>query len=181
MIRLWGIKMKTQRVVVEEHNPSWIKAFLSIQEYLYQGIPKKFKIEHVGSTSVKGLSAKPIIDIDIVYEVDSDKELLIKKLARLGYVHEGDLGIVGREAFNYDGLPFMKHHLYVIKSDSKAYQDHRYFKEYLLDHEKERRQYGHLKMSLAKKHPYDIDSYCEGKSPLIEELLEKASAWIMEK
>ena len=59
-------------------------------------------IEHVGSTAVEGLSAKPIIDIDVVIE-DYDKlDAVIDALGKIGYRHEGDLGILGREAFMYD-------------------------------------------------------------------------------
>ncbi len=180
MIHLWDIDVKIKHVVVKEYDSAWKSAFLEIQAYLYQEVPSKFLIEHVGSTSIEGLSAKPIIDIDIVYEDDSDKEFLIHKLSKLGYIHEGDLGIVEREAFTYDDLPFMKHHLYVIKGDSIAYQDHIYLKKYLSVHEKEKKQYGDLKLLLAKRFPNDIDRYYEGKSPFIQDILKKASLWMME-
>lgn len=180
MIRLWGTNMRTKHVIVEDYDPAWKSAFLKIQKYLYQEVPKKFMIEHVGSTSIEGLSAKPIIDIDIVYDDDADKRLLIEKLAKLGYVHEGNLGIVDRDAFKYDDLPLMKHHLYVIKGNSIAYQDHSYLKNYLRVHEEERKQYGDLKIALAKRYPFDIDGYYEGKSPFIQALLKKASIWMME-
>lgn len=169
--------MNTKHVIVKKYDPKWKDAFFDIQTYLYQEVPKKFKIEHVGSTSVVGLSAKPVIDIDIPYNDDQEKALLIDKLAKLGYVHEGNLGVPDREAFEYNDIPYMKHHLYVIKKESVSYRDHVLLRDYLSVHELERNTYGDLKMSLAEQYPFNIDAYCEGKAPYIEEILEKAVKW----
>ncbi|MGB4439996.1 MAG: GrpB family protein [Sedimentibacter sp.] len=67
-------------------------------------------IEHVGSTSVEGLSAKPIIDIDIVIKDYSAFELVKEKLALIGYVHDGNLGIKDREAFKYVSKEHLQQH-----------------------------------------------------------------------
>lgn len=64
-------------------------------------------IEHVGSTSVQGVSAKPIIDIDVVIKDHTFMETVLSALEKIGYQHEGDLGIVGVEVFKYDGKPDM--------------------------------------------------------------------------
>ena len=77
-------------------------------------------IEHVGSTSVHGLSAKPIIDIDVVIKDYSMLDAVISALERIDYHHEGNLGIAGREAFKYEGKTHLrKHHLYVCPRDSE--------------------------------------------------------------
>ena len=85
--------MRTRDVVVEKWNPKWKEEFEKIVESLGKEIIQNvIKIEHVGSTSVEGMSAKPIIDLDIV--IENDKFLILKKLLEYkGYVHEGDLGI----------------------------------------------------------------------------------------
>ena len=95
--------MKTKNVVVEKWNPKWKDEFERIAESLGEDvIYNSIKIEHVGSTSVEGLSAKPIIDLDIV--IENDKFEIIKRLLKdKGYEHEGNLGIEGREAFSYSG------------------------------------------------------------------------------
>ena len=64
----------------------------------------------MGSTSVQGLSAKPIIDIDLVIAIDTDLSEVIQELAVIGYVHEGNLGIEGREAFDYSGKEHLQDH-----------------------------------------------------------------------
>ena len=93
--------MRTKRGVVEKWNPQWKYEYEKIVASLCKDIIyNSIKIEHVGSTSVEGLSAKPVIDLDIV--IENDKFEIIKRLLNdKGYKHEGDLGIEGREAFSY--------------------------------------------------------------------------------
>ena len=117
--------MRTQNVVVEKWNQKWKEEFEKIVESLGKEIIQNvIKIEHVGSTSVKGMSAKPIIDLDIV--IENDKFLILKKLLEdKGYVHEGDLGIKDREAFSYiNKNELMTHHLYVCPKDSEELFKH---------------------------------------------------------
>jgi GrpB-like predicted nucleotidyltransferase (UPF0157 family) len=129
-------------------------------------------IEHVGSTSVINLAAKPIIDIDIV--INNNFEQVKMLLEGLDYIHEGDLGIKGREAFKYKHKAhLMKHHLYVCNHDSLELKRHLMFKDYLNKHPEDAKAYGDLKLSLALKYPYDIEKYIEFKSPFIEEIYQK--------
>ena len=95
--------MVTKHVVVLPYEKQWQQEFQIIKNELSNVLGKlAVSIEHVGSTAVEGLSAKPIIDIDVVIE-DYDKlDAVIDALGKIGYRHEGDLGILGREAFTYD-------------------------------------------------------------------------------
>lgn len=98
--------MRTNHVIVEEYNPEWKNAFELIKNELLTVLNGKIdSIEHVGSTSVEGLAAKPIIDIDIV--IDNNFEEVKKALESIGYIYEGDLGIRGREAFAYKNKPHL--------------------------------------------------------------------------
>lgn len=166
--------MKTKHVVVLPYQDAWKDAFLTIQSELKQclcGID--VQIEHVGSTSVVGLAAKPVIDIDVIIE-RNDFECVKQKLSLIGYHHEGDLGITDREAFKYDHKDYlMKHHLYVCPKDSTEYQHHLSFRNWLNTHPKDRDAYGKLKLHLAQKYPFDIEKYMLNKAPLIEEIYEK--------
>ena len=93
--------MARKHVVVESYNPEWKTDFLKIKEELDIVLKNLvLSIEHVGSTSVEGLSAKPIIDIDVVIEDRSLLGKVIIALNTIGYTHEGNQGIKGREAFN---------------------------------------------------------------------------------
>ena len=92
--------MRVENVVVANYSEDWAKEFEKSNRYLKKISADIIRIEHVGSTSVEGLCAKPIIDIDIVIEDYSKFEAVKSGLASLGYEYEGDLGITEREAFS---------------------------------------------------------------------------------
>lgn len=127
------------------------------------------KIEHVGSTSVEGLSAKPVIDIDVVIKDTTVLPDVISALQTIGYFHEGDLGIPGREAFKYEGKEHLrKHHLYVCSQDSEELKRHITFRDYLRSNPDAVEEYSKIKEEAANFYPWDIDKYIEHKSPVIE-------------
>lgn len=165
--------MRTKQVRVEDYNYEWKNEFELIKnELLTILLGKITSIEHVGSTSVEGLAAKPIIDIDIV--IDDNFEEVKELLESIGYIYEGDLGISGREAFAYQNKShLMLHHLYVCNKESKELYRHITFRDYLRQHKEERDRYSSIKKEMAMKYPEDIDSYIEGKQPVILEIYEK--------
>ena len=92
--------MKTAKVFVAPYDPQWQTNFEAIRRELASTLGDlALRIEHVGSTSVKGLAAKPIIDIDVVISDHTPLESVIAALSTIGYQYEGDLGIPHREAF----------------------------------------------------------------------------------
>ncbi len=123
-------------------------------------------IEHVGSTSVPGLAAKPIIDIDAVIPSPTEMPAAIDRLAALGYVHSGNLGIAGREAFESPAaLP--AHHLYVCLKGGSALRNHLAVRDYLRRNPAAAAAYGRLKIQLAEQFPYDIESYLAAKTDFL--------------
>lgn len=167
--------MKTQKVTVLSYQTSWRTDFEKIAEELRSELGDQIiGIEHVGSTSVTGLSAKPIIDIDIVIQSEDDFEGVKATLAVLGYQHEGDLGISGREAFRYTDKPYLqKHHLYVCSQDSKELHRHLAFRDYLRTHPEAVDEYSYVKEQGAARYPNDIEKYMTYKSTIIEELYQR--------
>lgn len=166
--------MRTKNVVVEKWNPKWKDEFERIVDSLGEDvIYNSVKIEHVGSTSVEGLYAKPIIDLDIV--IENDKFEIIKRLLNdKGYEHEGDLGIEGREAFSYSGKEeLMTHHLYVCPKDSKELFKHITFRDFLKNNSALASEYSKVKERAAVLYPDDIDKYMEFKSEIIEKIYKK--------
>lgn len=166
--------MRTKRVVVEKWNPQWKYEYEKIVASLGKDIIyNSIKIEHVGSTSVEGLSAKPVIDLDIV--IEKDKFAIIKELLnKKGYEHEGDLGIEGREAFSYSGKEeLMTHHLYVCPKDSKELFKHITFRDFLKNNSALASEYSKVKERAAVLYPDDIDKYMEFKSEIIEKIYKK--------
>lgn len=164
--------MRTKEVVVLSYQESWKNDFEQISKELQKAAGKLvLRIEHVGSTSVQGLSAKPIIDIDLVISDDTDLTEVIDSLAKIGYVHEGNLGIEGREAFAYSGKEHLRlHHLYVCPESSCELKHHLAFRDYLRCHPEAVQAYGEVKVKAAQLFPKDIDSYIAYKSTIIEQI-----------
>ena len=164
--------MVTKHVVVRPYDEQWKQDFLRIQAELTNALGQlAIGIEHVGSTSVQGLSAKPIIDIDVVIQDYTVLEAVVSALGEIGYQHEGNLGIVGREAFKYDGKEHLKkHHLYVCPEDSPELRRHIAFRDFLRAHPEAVREYSRIKEEGAKQYPNDIERYIEHKSPFIEKI-----------
>lgn len=164
--------MNTKYVVVEPYNPQWVQDFEKIKQEVCLAVGDLIvAVEHVGSTSVIGLSAKPIIDIDIVIADISLLQPIIQRLAFIGYIHEGDLGITGREAFKYVNKPHLKeHHLYVCAQNSQELHRHLTFRNYLRTHPEAVAQYSKAKENAANLYPNDIRKYMEYKSTCIEHL-----------
>ena len=164
--------MRSRRVIVEPYNEAWKSDFEAIKCELEATIGDMIiGIEHVGSTSVAGMSAKPCIDIDVVIEDYSAFDEIVKGLAAVGYIHEGDLGIKDREAFRYSDKPHLRqHHLYVCPKNSEELRRHITFRDFLAAHPESAREYSLVKERAAELFPNNIDKYIEYKSQCIEEL-----------
>ncbi len=163
-----------QPVYVVSYDPSWPDEFEKIRSSLGDEIIQlAIAIEHVGSTSVPGLAAKPIIDMDVVIPIGrfyKVKDLLEKQ----GYQHEGDKGILGREAFRYEDKPhLMQHHLYVVEQGNNELHRHIVFRNWLRTHCEYRDAYAAVKLKMAQIHRNDRDAYMQGKAAIIEEIYKK--------
>jgi GrpB-like predicted nucleotidyltransferase (UPF0157 family) len=132
------------------------------------------EIVHVGSTSVPGLAAKPVIDLNIVLRSEGDLPTVVERLARLGYAHEGDLGIVGREAFATPPGYSAHHHLYVCAPDWGGHGDQIAFRDYLRAHPSAARAYARLKRSLAARHRNNRGAYVNAKAGFVAAVLKRA-------
>ena len=164
--------MRTQKVVVLPYDPSWKGAFEAIKQELEAALTGLILgIEHVGSTAVEGLSAKPCIDIDVIIEDYTVFDQVVQKLAAIGYIHEGDLGIRHREAFRYREKPhLLRHHLYVCPRYSQELRRHIAFRDFLRSNPEAVRKYSQVKEQGARLYPEDIDGYMAHKAPCIAEL-----------
>jgi len=160
-------------IEVCEYDPAWPESFLAEKKVLVVAFGERAKdIQHVGSTAVPGLGAKPIIDILVAVEdLDRGKDQLAM-LARLGYVHvphDED----ARRLFFYRGMP-RQFHVHVVKFRSWTYWKHIIFRDYLLEHPTTLDEYQCLKIVLANRFREDRDSYVEGKADFIEMVMERA-------
>lgn len=164
--------MRTRKVVVLPYDVAWQSAFEKIKVEIEEAIGNLvIGIEHVGSTSVAGMSAKPYIDIDVIIKDYSVFAAVVDGFKAIGYIHEADLGIKDREAFKYTDKPYlMTHHLYVCPQYSEELHRHITFRDFLRSNPEAVKKYSLIKEKAAKLFPNDIDGYIEYKSPCIEEL-----------
>ncbi len=163
------------KIEVVDYDPRWPEAFRAYASTLRSALGDLvMSVEHVGSTSVTGLAAKPIIDIDVVISSRLLLKDVIGTLAGLRYVHEGNLGLPGREAFGWpEGR---RHHLYVCSVDTPNLHNHLVFRDYLRRHPEAVAAYSDLKRRLARQHQDDRDAYSEAKTVFIESVLARAES-----
>ena len=175
--------MSEGKIELVEYNPAWAEHFQRLKNIYVDSLGDLLlEVEHVGSTAVPGICAKPHLDIDLVIESYSSFQEVNEALADLGYEHQGDFGVQGREAFRrkdemvpWDGSNSRKysHNLYVCPKDSRELKRHLAFRDHLLGTEECRKRYAELKRRLAKKHRDDREAYTEGKTKFIERVLEE--------
>lgn len=169
------------KLAISPYDPNWAERFDEIRAALLAAIGEVTnRIEHVGSTSVPGLSAKPILDIDIVVESPGHIDRVIELLGAIGYEHQGDLGAPGREAFKFRQGDEWKeaacrswhpHHLYACAADSQELKRVTAFRNHLRANSAVAAEYANLKQKLAERHPWDRTRYTDLKHPFVSRVL----------
>lgn len=170
------MKMK---IVVVDYDPKWKRKY----ETEAAKIKKMLKdilvsIDHIGSTSVEGLAAKPIIDIlPVVTEIEK-VDAYNAKFEELGYECMGEFGIPGRRYFRKGGEEHRTYQIHVFGQKSvHDIERHLAVRDYLRTHKEASDAYGELKKKLALQFPNDIDGYCDGKDEFVKNLERKALEW----
>ncbi|HWT04209.1 MAG TPA: GrpB family protein [Xanthomonadales bacterium] len=164
-------EQRAEPVVVVPYDPAWPATFALLRDRIAPVLGElAVGIEHVGSTAVPGLDAKPIIDVDVVIRHADDLPAVAARLQTLGYTQLGDLGIIGREAFRATAdLP--RHHLYVCAAGDATLQAHLSLRDALRADDDLACHYASLKRDLAERHRDDRDAYSEGKSAFVASVL----------
>jgi GrpB-like predicted nucleotidyltransferase (UPF0157 family) len=176
--------MVQQRAVqIVDYDSQWPLAFRELSDVIAEALGElALAIEHVGSTSVPGLAAKPIIDLDVVISSRDVLSEVIDSLRQLGYTHQGPGAVCGREQFAREGCDVPRtdtgrvwpdHHLYVCAQNNPELIRHIAFRDYLRSHPDEARAYDTLKRQLAKRFRHDRDAYGVSKTEFIEGILER--------
>ena len=162
-------------VEVVLYRPEWAEMFETLKQAVSEALDGiDFRIEHVGSTAVPGLAAKPVIDIDVILTRWEEFEEVAARLESPGFQRRGDLGIPWREAFTRSPRFAFAHNLYVCRDGMPAVENHLKLRDYLRTHRYDAERYSARKFELAALHPGDIDAYCRGKTELIAEFLAAA-------
>lgn len=161
-------------IEIVDYDPSWPAVFATLRDRVGGALPGLARrIEHVGSTAVPGLAARPIVDLTVVVDTLDHLPSVIGALDPLGYRYEGDLGVTGRESFAApDGSP--PHHLCVSAADNACFLTVLAFRDYLRTHPDTARAYAELKRFLAERFGDDRVGYSAAKSAFITRIVASA-------
>jgi len=166
-----GLEPKIVRVV--PYQDGWPRLFeeekIRLQTVLGEYV---LDIQHVGSTSIPGLPAKPILDIAIAVDNFESAKVCIQPIEGLGYVYRGENGIPRRHYLR-KGDP-RTHHIHMNEVGSVDWVNQILFRDYLIKHPETMQAYAELKIALAQRFPTDRDSYLAEKAPFIEHILRLA-------
>lgn len=167
-----GLESGIVRVVAYE--PVWPELFAAEAQRLHGvlGSALPLEIEHMGSTAVPGLAAKPVLDMMAGYPAGARVEPYIEALVRAGYVHRGEREIPGREFFRR-GNP-RAYHVHMVLRDGSFWRDHLAFRDALRAQPSIRDAYAALKLDLARRHPRDREAYGDGKTAFIRAVVAEA-------
>lgn len=153
------------------YDPSWQDRFEKVAAALSGALADgpAASVEHVGSTSVPGLAAKPILDIDVIVAPE-DVPAAVAALVRIGYRHRGDLGVAGREAFFApDEDP--RRHVYVCAAGTLNVRNHLAVRDVLRRRDDLSDEYAAVKLALAAEPDMGIDTYIARKSDVLQKIL----------
>lgn len=158
-------------IQVVDWSPEWAARFDEVAAVLRDALAHvaSARVEHVGSTSVPGLAAKPVLDVDVIVD-RADVRAAIAALECVGYEHRGDLGVTGREAFLAPGPP--RRNVYVCTAGTANVRNHLAVRHVLRSREDLRDAYADAKRALADDPGMDIDTYIAGKSAVLQRVLE---------
>jgi len=173
--------MNIRTIEVYPYQKDWPQAFAKEKAAILNILPKNLmaKIHHIGSTSVPGLSAKPIIDL--LMEVDSLEELdqSANKLEQLGYLVKGEFGIPGRRYFQKGEIE-RSHQLHAFVHNSYGAKRHLAFRDYLRQFSEHRQAYEAIKLEGARLYRLDPAAYVAHKNDFIQLHEQKALSWAQE-
>jgi len=160
----------TEPVIVVEYDPSWPDRFEQERQAL-ERLAGAVPIEHIGSTAVPGLAAKPIIDIMLGLEQLADAEAMKPKLEAIGYRYmpEYEVQMPYRRFYIKEKAGRRVVHLHVVEISHEFWPRHITFRDHLRTHPESAAQYAALKRSLAEQYRHDRDAYTEAKTDFIRE------------
>ncbi|EOC1316130.1 GrpB family protein [Cronobacter turicensis] len=168
--------MAGRQITLEPYNPAWPAQFAEEEKRVSEALGDvALAVHHIGSTSVPGLAAKPVIDM--LVEVSSLKALdaLNSAMQALGYTPRGEYGIPGRRYF-IKGETVRTHHLHAFIAASEQVTRHLAFRDYLRRHDDAVREYSQIKFAAARDSGFQSDLYSQLKNDFIARVEQQALA-----
>lgn len=169
------IGLQRKKVKLFSYNTKWKELYEKEEKLIRSVIGKYIKdIQHVGSTSISGAKAKPIIDIAIGIESLRIGKKCIKPMEKLGYEYTYDPKIGGQHFFAKGKEKNRTHYIHMIKLNGRYWKNCILFRDYLRNHKEIIKKYNDLKEKLAKIYKDDRDTYTVKKDSFIQNILKKA-------
>lgn len=164
-------------VYLVEYDNTWPAQFENEKALILGLLPdRRVEIEHIGSTAIRPIASKPIIDIMVLIDSIQDAQLYIKLLAQLEYHYHpyGEDIFPERRWFCKPNPTDRTHHLHLVERETPFHIDHLLFRDFLQSHSEDAARYESLKQALAAQFPLDREGYTDGKSDFVKSILEKA-------
>jgi GrpB-like predicted nucleotidyltransferase (UPF0157 family) len=168
-----------RKVEVVPHNPNWNRAFQDESTQVIVALGDNvIAIDHIGSTAIPTIYAKPIIDILVSVADIAKVDDRNTPMQALGYEVMGEYGIAGRRYFRKDNESGIRtHHVHAFTIGSAQINRHLAFRDYMRFHSDDAQRYSDLKQQLAKQCPDNIEGYIDGKDEFIKAIDQKAAVW----
>lgn len=161
------------KVVVVPYSPLWPRMYEQESILILQALGKNcLSIHHIGSTSVPGLSAKPILDILPIVKNIQEVDQATRAMESLGYESKGEYGIAFRRYFQ-KGDYLRTHHVHVFEEGDPEIDRYLKFRDWMRSHEEDALAYANLKIELATRFPQDMLQYCNGKDAFVASIDKK--------
>jgi GrpB-like predicted nucleotidyltransferase (UPF0157 family) len=163
-------------VLLVPHHPEWTQRFREERERLARALDATgCEIEHIGSTAVPGMLAKPILDIAVGHPHGADPFPLIRAIEDLGYAYRGDAGDDGGHVLVLESEPLVRvHHLHLVEHGARQWRAYLDLRDLLRRNPDARAAYAERKRILREAHPRDRVRYTDGKDGIVRELLRRA-------
>ena len=155
------------------HNNEWEAEAERTIRILWKIIPEARDIQHVGSTAIKSISAKPIVDIAVALDDVQSVTSHIDELAKCGIVYRGS-DVPDQILFIIGEGNIRTHHIHIVKWYGEAWENYIMFRDYMNSHPDRAAEYEKLKKHLASSFPDDRRTYTEGKAGFIEKIISEA-------
>ncbi len=167
--------LKRGIVELEEYNPKWADDYKKEEKLLKEVLGDEIiEIHHIGSTSIPGLKAKPVIDILIVIKSLNDIDKIEEILKNYDYENRGQQGVSDRYFFAKGSEDARTHYIHFVEPNSNTYYNQVYFKKYLIEHPEYIKKYCDLKQELASKYANERPKYTQGKNEFITNVIKLA-------
>ncbi|WP_319005523.1 GrpB family protein [Metabacillus litoralis] len=169
---------RAMNIIVKDYDKNWIELYKKEAKKIREiFIGELVEMNHIGSTAVPGLKAKPIIDIMPVVKNIEKVDIFNEKMIEIDYEPLGELGITGRRYFRKGGEN-RTHQIHFFQYDNDyEIVRHLALRDYLISHKEVMLEYGKLKEKLAEQFPKDIEGYSEGKNDFVKNMERKAIEW----